>query len=112
MGGMLRPFQKPHLSIVVTAILPASNGIAAVAERGWTLILVNFVYFWVIKIYWLKYVEGCVRVGRVARPQDWRVVKSIFVVDDDVMVWRMTHNTNNPFTYYFHNLQHKTQKTR
>src|SRR6185295_558969 len=27
MGGMLKPFQKPHPPIVVTAILPSSNGI-------------------------------------------------------------------------------------
>ena len=35
MGALLRPFQKPYPPIVVTAILPHSNGITAAAERGW-----------------------------------------------------------------------------
>ena len=34
MGGMLKPFQKPHPPIVVTAILPNSNGISAAAARS------------------------------------------------------------------------------
>ena len=79
MGGMLKPFQKPHPPIVVTSILPASNGIAAAAARGWTPISANFVQPWVIKTHWPKYAEGCARAGRAARPQDWRVAKSIFV---------------------------------
>src|SRR6476660_995863 len=76
-GGMLRPFQKPNPPIVITAILPDSNGIAAAASRGWTPISANFVHPWVVATHWPKYAEGCARVERPARPQDWRVAKSI-----------------------------------
>src|SRR5207247_6603986 len=48
MGAMLKPFQKPHPPIVVTAIMPNSEGIAAAAMRGWTPISANFVHPWVI----------------------------------------------------------------
>ena len=112
MGALLRPFQKPHPPIVVTAILPASNGIAAAAERGWTPISANFVHPWVIRTHWPKYAEGCARAGREARPQDWRVAKSIFVTDDETTLRRMTRDPGNPFAYYFRNLQRKAQRTR
>ena len=112
MGGMLRPFQKPHPPIVVTAILPNSDGIAAAAERGWTPISANFVQPWVVKTHWPKYVEGCARSGREAKGADWRVAKSIFVADDETTVRRMTRDPGNPFAYYFRNLQRKAQATR
>jgi alkanesulfonate monooxygenase SsuD/methylene tetrahydromethanopterin reductase-like flavin-dependent oxidoreductase (luciferase family) len=107
-GGMLKPFQKPHPPIVVTAILPNSNGIAAAAERGWTPISANFVHPWVVKTHWPKYVEGCARAGREARGEDWRVAKSIFVADDAATVRRM----GNTFAYYFRNLLRKGQASR
>jgi len=112
MGGMLKPFQKPHPPIVVTAILPNSNGIAAAAERGWTPISANFVHPWVIKTHWPKYVAGCKAAGREPRDEDWRVAKSIFVADDDATVRRVTRDPGNPFAYYFRNLQRKAQRTR
>jgi alkanesulfonate monooxygenase SsuD/methylene tetrahydromethanopterin reductase-like flavin-dependent oxidoreductase (luciferase family) len=111
-GAMLRPFQKPHPPIVITAILPASNGIAAAAERGWAPISANFVHPWVIATHWPKYLEGCARAGREARGEDWRVAKSVFVSDDDATVRRMTREPGNPFAYYFRNLQRKAQGGR
>jgi alkanesulfonate monooxygenase SsuD/methylene tetrahydromethanopterin reductase-like flavin-dependent oxidoreductase (luciferase family) len=112
MGGMLRPFQKPHPPIVVTAILPDSGGIAAAAARGWTPISANFVQPWVVKTHWPKYAEGCARAGREARGEDWRVAKSIFVAEDDATLRRLTRDPGNPFAYYFRNLQRKAQFTR
>ena len=112
MGGMLKPFQKPHPPIVVTAILPNSNGIAAAAKRGWHPISANFVHPWVIKTHWPKYVEGCQAAGREARGEDWRVAKSIFVADDDATLRRMTRDPGNPFAYYFRNLVRKGQAIR
>ena len=111
-GAMLKPFQRPHPPIVVTAILPGSNGIAAAAERGWTPISANFVHPWVVKTHWPKYVEGCARAGREARSEDWRVAKSIFIADDDATVRRVTRAPGNLFAHYFRNLQRKGQATR
>jgi alkanesulfonate monooxygenase SsuD/methylene tetrahydromethanopterin reductase-like flavin-dependent oxidoreductase (luciferase family) len=111
-GAMLKPFQKPHPPIVITAILPASNGIAAAAARGWTTISANFVHPWVIATHWPKYVEGCKLGGRQARGEDWRVAKSVFVAADNATVRRMTRDPGNPFAYYFRNLQRKAQGGR
>ena len=112
MGAMLKPLQKPHPPIVVTAILPNSNGISAAAARGWTPISANFVHPWVIRTHWPKYAEGCARSGREARAQDWRVAKSIFVGEDDAVVRRMTRGPDTVFGDYFRNLQRKAQRTR
>ena len=112
MGAMLKPFQKPHPPIVVTAILPDSNGIAAAAARGWTPISANFVHPWVVRTHWPKYAEGCARAAREACSADWRVAKSIFVAEDDATLRRMTRDPGNPFAYYFRNLQRKAQMTR
>src|SRR5882672_5281545 len=112
MGAMLKPFQKPHPPIVVTAILPGSEGIAAAAARGWTPISANFVHPWVIKTHWPKYAEGCARAGRPARSEDWRVAKSIFVADDETTLRRMTRDPGNPFAYYLRNLQRKAESGR
>jgi alkanesulfonate monooxygenase SsuD/methylene tetrahydromethanopterin reductase-like flavin-dependent oxidoreductase (luciferase family) len=111
-GAMLKPFQRPHPPIVVTAILPGSNGIAAAAARGWTPISANFVHPWVVETHWPKYLEGCARAGREARGEDWRVAKSIFVADDEATVRRMTRDPGNPFAYYFRNLLRKGQASR
>ena len=111
-GAMLQPFQRPHPPIVITAILPNSNGIAAAAGRGWTPISANFVHPWVIKTHWPKYVEGCARAGREAKGEDWRVAKSIFVADDDATVRRMMRDPGNPFAYYFRNLLRKGLASR
>ncbi len=111
-GAMLKPFQRPHPPIVVTAIMPDSNGIAAAAARGWTPISANFVHPWVVKTHWPKYVEGCARAGREAKGGDWRVAKSIFVADDDATVRRMTRAPGNAFAYYFRNLLRKGQALR
>ena len=112
MGAMLKPFQQPHPPIIVTAILPNSNGISAAAARGWKPISANFVQPWVVKTHWPKYVEGCERSGRTAKGADWRVAKSVFVAENDAAVARMTREPGNPFAYYFRNLQRKAQKTR
>lgn len=107
-GAMLKPFQRPHPPIVVTAILPNSNGIAAAAARGWAPISANFVQPWVVKTHWPKYVEGCARAGLEAKGDDWRVVRSIFVADDEATVRRM----RGVFAYYFRNLARKGQASR
>jgi alkanesulfonate monooxygenase SsuD/methylene tetrahydromethanopterin reductase-like flavin-dependent oxidoreductase (luciferase family) len=107
-GGMLKPFQKPYPPIVITAILPNSNGIAAAAARGWAPISANFVHPWVVKTHWPKYVEGCRAAGREPRGEEWRVAKSIFVADDDATVRRV----RKTFDYYFRNLLRKGQAQR
>ena len=41
-GTILKPYQKPHPPIVVTAVAPHSKGVTEAAKRGWTPISANF----------------------------------------------------------------------
>ena len=108
MGALLPPFQKPYPPIVVTAILPHSNGIAAAAERGWAPASANFVHPWVVRTHWPKYVEGCARPGarRVARTGASRKASS------SATTMRRCGGMRGTFGYYFRNLLRKGQGSR
>jgi alkanesulfonate monooxygenase SsuD/methylene tetrahydromethanopterin reductase-like flavin-dependent oxidoreductase (luciferase family) len=52
-------------------------------------------------------VEGCTQGGRVANPRDWRVVRSIFVGDDDAKAQRFARDRNGPHGFYYWSLLQK-----
>ena len=82
-GSILKPYQKPHPPIVVTAVAPHSRGVTEAAKRGWTPISANFLLPEWVASHWPRYVEGREAAGAKANAADWRVAKSIFVADDD-----------------------------
>ena len=111
MGGMLKPFQKPHPPIVVTAILPDSNGIAAAAARGWTPISANFVHPWSSgrtgrSTRRAVHARGCRRGTRTGASR--RASSSPTTRDSRAHDARARQS----FAYYFRNLQRKAQTTR
>ena len=106
-GAILRPFQQPHPPIVVTAVAPFSKGVTAAAERGWTPISANFLQPPWVASHWPKYQEGCGNAGRAARRSDWRVAKSIFVADDEIVARRYAKGDGSPYRFYYGNLSRK-----
>src|SRR5438105_3515610 len=106
-GAIVKPYQKPHPPIVVTAVAPFSKGVTAAAERGWTPISANFLQPPWVASHWPKYLEGCKNAGRVADRRDWRVAKSIFVADDDAAARRYAKEEGSPYRFYFRNLMRK-----
>src|SRR5205807_4741239 len=75
-GAIIKPYQKPHPPIVVTAVAPHSKGVTEAAKRGWTPISANFLLPEWVASHWPRYVEGCEAVGKKADGKDWRVAKS------------------------------------
>src|SRR5689334_6310796 len=57
-GSIIKPFQRPHPPIVITAVAPHSKGVTAAAERGWTPISANFLLPEWVATHWPRYVEG------------------------------------------------------
>ena len=106
-GAIVKPYQRPHPPIVVTAVAPFSKGVTAAAERGWTPISANFLQPPWVASHWPKYLEGCKNAGRVADRRDWRVAKSIFVADDDAAARRYAKEEGSPYRFYFRNLMRK-----
>ena len=103
-GIILKPLQKPHPPIVVTAVTPFSKGVTEAAARGWDPISANFLQPQWVASHWPKYVEGCERAGRAADPANWRVAKSIFVADDDGTAERYVTDPRGPYHFYYHSL--------
>jgi len=102
-GTILKPFQKPHPPIVVTAVAPHSRGVMEAAKRGWMPISANFLLPEWVATHWAKLVEG----KPDAKPSDWRVAKSIFVADDDKVAERYGRSTEGPYHFYFKQLVRK-----
>jgi len=103
-GVFLKPYQQPHPPIVITAITPASRGITAAAERGWTPLSANFLQAPGVASHWPAYALGCANVARPAQRADWRVCKSIFVADDDATAERYVMDHKGAYGFYFWNL--------
>jgi alkanesulfonate monooxygenase SsuD/methylene tetrahydromethanopterin reductase-like flavin-dependent oxidoreductase (luciferase family) len=106
-GYLPKPLQRPHPPIVVTAVAPFSNGVAEAAARGWDPLSANFLMPVWVKSHWQKYVEGCARVGRPAKPANWRIARSIFVADDDATARAYVEGAESPYRFYFNNLYTK-----
>jgi alkanesulfonate monooxygenase SsuD/methylene tetrahydromethanopterin reductase-like flavin-dependent oxidoreductase (luciferase family) len=106
-GTIIKPYQKPHPPIVVTAVAPFSKGVTEAAKRGWTPISANFLLPEWVKSHWPKYVEGREAVGAKASPSEWRVAKSIFVADDDKVAERYGRSAEGPYHFYFKQLVRK-----
>ena len=106
-GTILKPFQKPHPPIVVTAVAPHSKGVTEAAKRGWTPISANFLLPEWVASHWPRYVEGCVSINKKPNTEDWRVAKSIFVADDDKVAERYGHSPEGPYHFYFKQLIRK-----
>ena len=102
-GTIIRPYQKPHPPIVVTAVAPHSKGVTEAAKRGWMPISANFLLPEWVATHWKKLVEG----KPDAKPSDWRVAKSIFVADDDKVAARYGHSADGPYHFYFKQLIRK-----
>lgn len=106
-GAILKPYQKPHPPILVTAVAPHSRGVTEAAKRGWTPLSANFLLPEWVASHWPKYREGRLSVNRTPRPEDWRVAKSIFVADDEATAKRYGLGAQGPYHFYFKQLIRK-----
>jgi alkanesulfonate monooxygenase SsuD/methylene tetrahydromethanopterin reductase-like flavin-dependent oxidoreductase (luciferase family) len=106
-GAIIKPFQKPHPPIVVTAVAPHSKGVTEAAKRGWTPISANFLLPEWVASHWPRYAEGCLAVQKKPDPADWRIAKSIFVADDEQTAKRYGHSAEGPYHFYFKQLIRK-----
>jgi alkanesulfonate monooxygenase SsuD/methylene tetrahydromethanopterin reductase-like flavin-dependent oxidoreductase (luciferase family) len=106
-GTVVKPYQKPHPPIFVTVVAPFSKGVTAAAERGWFPISANFLQAPWVASHWPMYKKGCDNVGRAARPQDWRVARSIFVADDEATAQEYAKGAQSPYRFYYKQLMTK-----
>jgi alkanesulfonate monooxygenase SsuD/methylene tetrahydromethanopterin reductase-like flavin-dependent oxidoreductase (luciferase family) len=106
-GLMVKPYQKPHPPIVVTAVEPFSKGVTEAAARGWDIISANFLLPQWVRSHWPKYVEGCQRINRTPDAADWRVAKTVFIADDERTAREYGFGPQSPYRFYYKQLGFK-----
>ena len=106
-GAIIKPYQKPHPPIVVTAVAPHSKGVTEAAKRGWAPISANFLLPEWVASHWPKYQEGCISINKEPKGADWRVAKSIFVADHEKTAKEYGHGSKGPYHFYFKQLIRK-----
>ena len=109
-GAILKPYQRPHPPIVITAVEPFSAGVTAAAARGWEPISANFLLPQWVKSHWDKYVPGCAEAGRKADPANWRVAKTVFVCEDADVAQSYGKGEAGPYHFYYKQLLYKLRR--
>ncbi len=109
-GYVLRPLQKPHPPIIVTAVAPFSKGVTAAAARGWDPISANFLMPKWVATHKDSYLEGCKQGNRPGDLANWRVAKSVFVADDPATAREYARGPGSPYVFYYKQLVTKLIK--
>lgn len=81
-GVAVRPLQRPHPPIAITAMRPDSRGPHTAGARDWTGISATYAGAYVVRAHIQSYLEGRRSAGLSADPSGWRVARSIFVAED------------------------------
>ena len=106
-GRMVRPFQKPHPPIAVTAAEPSSKSVLNAAQHGWDIISANFLLPQWVRTHWDTYVQGTAGTDHVADNSRWRVAKTIFVADDPGVAREYAFGEHSPYRFYYDQLGFK-----
>ena len=110
-GPIAKPYQKPHPLILATVVAPYSKSVVEMGKKGFLPNSANFLLDGWIRTRWVNYARGCGEAGRAARPEDWRVARSIFVHDDHRTALDYgKDNERSPYRFYFRQLFTKLKK--
>jgi alkanesulfonate monooxygenase SsuD/methylene tetrahydromethanopterin reductase-like flavin-dependent oxidoreductase (luciferase family) len=100
-GIMLKPYQQ-RPEIVGTVVAPHSKGVIAMGQRDFHPMSANFLLPHWLPSHWENYAQGKQSVGAVARVEDWRVARTIFVSDKDSVAKSYGGtDDSSPYRYYY-----------
>ena len=92
-GGLfrphLRPLQRPHPPIGVTALTPGSESLKQAGERGYLPMSLSLGLEYLAS-HWAAYAEGAARGKRTPLRKDWRIAREVFVAETDEEAWRLS----------------------
>lgn len=109
-GIIPKPYQQPHPEIVCSALAPFSKGIEKVAMRGWNVLSSNFLQAAGVKSHWDAFVRGCSEAGRTPDEYDWRLVRTIFVCEDEKMAEEYAFGADGPYYYMYNQIYEKLKR--
>jgi alkanesulfonate monooxygenase SsuD/methylene tetrahydromethanopterin reductase-like flavin-dependent oxidoreductase (luciferase family) len=106
-GTMPKPLQRPHPEIVSTVLSPDSKGLAIAAARDWHPMSSNYLQTQSLRNHWNNYNVACRANGAATNPKNWRVVRNIFVANDEESAVNYAKSADGP---YAHNIQQIYEK--
>jgi alkanesulfonate monooxygenase SsuD/methylene tetrahydromethanopterin reductase-like flavin-dependent oxidoreductase (luciferase family) len=106
-GLLVKPYQRPHPPIVITAAEPRSKSVANAAAKGWDVISANFLLPEWVRSHWETFEATCEQTGRVADPDTWRVARTLFVADDEGTAREYAFGERSPYRFYYDQLGFK-----
>jgi alkanesulfonate monooxygenase SsuD/methylene tetrahydromethanopterin reductase-like flavin-dependent oxidoreductase (luciferase family) len=108
-GIMAKPFQKPRPEIVGTVVAPFSPGVMQMGKRDFHPLSANFLLSQHLRSHWQNYAKA--EAGEVARVEDWRVARTIFVADDEKTARSYGYeDENSPYRFYFSQMRAKMKR--
>jgi alkanesulfonate monooxygenase SsuD/methylene tetrahydromethanopterin reductase-like flavin-dependent oxidoreductase (luciferase family) len=87
----LKPLQTPHPPIGIAGLSPRSDTLEMAGEFGFMPLSLNLSREY-LKDHWDSVVRGADKVGRVARRQDWRVVREVYIAETDAEARKLALN--------------------
>ncbi len=101
-GGMAKPYQKPHPPVMIPAISRDSGSVRMGARRGWQILSANFVAADVVKSHWHQQVLECDKIGIEPNPSLWRVGRTLLVTETDEEARDYLRSPDCAIRWYFH----------
>lgn len=106
-GLFVKPYQRPHPPIVITAAEPRSKSVENAAAKGWDVISANFLLPEWVRSHWETFEATCEQTGRAADRDTWRVARTIFVADDEQVAREYAFGERSPYRFYYDQLGFK-----
>ena len=87
----IKPFQQPYPPIGIAGLTPRSDTLEMAGELGFMPLSLNLSKDY-LRDHWAAVVRGADRVERVARREDWRVVREVYIADTDAEARKLALN--------------------
>lgn len=112
-GDMVKPYQRPHPPILAASGDARSKRVADFGRRGWSLMSSDTIPTAGLRRHWEGYASGCAEAANQAGRASWRVVRAIFVADDDKTAETYGRTAaHSPYRQHFHHFHMKFSKGR
>ena len=87
----IKPFQKPYPPIGIAGLSPRSDTLELAGEYGFMPLSLNLSREY-LRDHWASVERGAERGGRVARREDWRVVREVYIAETDAQARKLALN--------------------
>jgi alkanesulfonate monooxygenase SsuD/methylene tetrahydromethanopterin reductase-like flavin-dependent oxidoreductase (luciferase family) len=104
-GPMLKPYQRPHPPLAVSAMSPNSTTARTAGEQGWGLVSANFMPIGHAATHWNQYCMGAEQQRRRPDRAKWRVARSILITESDDEARDYLANDQSSYGWYYRYLR-------